>query len=117
VLQPSPLKRESHPEIEVNAKKVNKVWIVNSIEETRVVGSQEFFMFPRGFIFGVIIPLNLVELSGLVVCDPVLLVENLGGVCFLCQIWFQWDDIFNNNIGRCLQTSFELGDIKYIMRS
>jgi hypothetical protein len=33
-------------------------------------------MFPRGFVFGEIIRLYLVELSSLVACDSVLLVES-----------------------------------------
>jgi hypothetical protein len=68
-------------------------------------------MFPRGFIFEVIIPLDLVEPSGLVAYDSVLLVKNLDGICLVCQIRLQWDGVFDNNIGRKLQTSFELGDI------
>jgi hypothetical protein len=80
-----------------------------------VVESQEFFMFPRSFIFGVIIPFDLIEPSSLVAHDSVLLVENLGGICLVCQIWFQWDGVFDNNIGQRLQTSFELGDMKHIM--
>jgi hypothetical protein len=47
-------------------------------------------MFPRGFIFGVIIPLDLVELSSLVAHDWVFLVENLDGMCLVSQIEFQW---------------------------
>jgi hypothetical protein len=74
-------------------------------------------MFPRGFIFGVIISLELVEPSSLVAHDSVLLVENLGGMCLVCQIWLQWDGVFDNNISRRLQTSFELGDMKHIMHS
>jgi hypothetical protein len=72
-------------------------------------------MLPRGFIFGVIIPLDLIEPSSLVACDLVLLVENLGGICLVCQIRFQWDGVFDNNIDRRLQTSFELGDVKHII--
>jgi hypothetical protein len=56
-------------------------------------------MFPRGFIFGVIIPLDLVELSSLVACDSLLLVENLDRICFVCQVRFQWDGVFDNHIG------------------
>jgi hypothetical protein len=74
-------------------------------------------MFPRGFIFGVIISLELVEPSSLVAHDSVLLVENLGGMCLVCQIWLQWDGVFDNNISRRLKTSFELGDMKHIMHS
>jgi hypothetical protein len=74
-------------------------------------------MFPRGFIFRMIIQLNLVEPSSLVTGDSVLLVENLGGICLVCQIRFQWDGIFNDNISRGLQTNFELGDMKHIMHS
>jgi hypothetical protein len=48
-------------------------------------------MFPHGFVFRVIIPLDLVEPSSLIACDLVLLVENLGGMCLVCQIRFQWD--------------------------
>jgi hypothetical protein len=74
-------------------------------------------MLPCGFVFGVIIPLDLLELSSFVACDLVLLVENLDGICLICQIWFQWDGISDNNLGRRLQTSFELGDMKHIMHS
>jgi hypothetical protein len=66
-------------------------------------------MFPRGFISRVIISLDLVEPSSLIGRDLVLLVENLGGICLICQIWFQWNGIFNNNTGWWLQISFELG--------
>jgi hypothetical protein len=64
-----------------------------------------------------IIPLNLVEPSSVVAGDSVLLVENLGGICLVCQTWFQWNGIFNDNIGRGLETSFELADMKNIMHS
>jgi hypothetical protein len=43
-------------------------------------------MFPRGFIFGMIIPLNLVKLGSLVVRYSVLLVEILDGICLVSQI-------------------------------
>jgi hypothetical protein len=86
-------------------------------KKLRVVGSQEFLMFPCGFIFRVIIPLELLELSSLVVSDSVLLVKHLDGIYLVCQIRFQWDGIFNNNINRRLQISFELGDMKHIMHS
>jgi hypothetical protein len=45
-------------------------------------------MFPRGFIFGVIIPLYFVELSSLVACDSVLLVKNLDGMGLVGQVGF-----------------------------
>jgi hypothetical protein len=74
-------------------------------------------MFPRGFVFRVILPLNVVEPSSPVVRDSVLLVEYLGGICLVCQIWFQWDVVFNNNISQRLQTSFVLEKMKHIMHS
>jgi hypothetical protein len=86
-------------------------------KELGVVGSQEFLMFPRGSIFGVVIPLDLVEPSCLFACDSVLLVENLDGICLVCQIRVQWDGVFDNNISQRLQTSFELGDMEHIMNS
>jgi hypothetical protein len=49
-------------------------------KELGVVGSQEFLLFPRGFVFGVVILLDLVELSSLVACDSALLVKNLDGM-------------------------------------
>jgi hypothetical protein len=52
-------------------------------KELGVVGSHELLTFPCGFIFTVIIPLDLVELSSLVACDSVLLVENLDGICLV----------------------------------
>jgi hypothetical protein len=48
------------------------------------------------------IPLDLIELSSLVVHDSILLVNNIGGICLVCQIWFQWDGVFDNNINRRL---------------
>jgi hypothetical protein len=74
-------------------------------------------MFPCGFVFGVIIPLDLVKPSSLVARDSVLLVEHLNGICLICQIRFQWDGVFYNNISQRPQTSFELGDMKHIMHS
>jgi hypothetical protein len=72
-------------------------------------------MFPHGFIIRMIILLNHVKLCGLVASDSILLVENLSGICLLCQVWLQWDDIFDDNINRGLQTPFELGNMKHIM--
>jgi hypothetical protein len=83
-------------------------------KELEVVGPQEL-MFPRGFVFGVIIPLDLVEPSSLVACDSVLFIENLDGICLVHQIRFQWDGVFDNHICWRLQTSLELGDMKHIM--
>jgi hypothetical protein len=74
-------------------------------------------MFPRGFIFRVIIPLDLVEPSSLVACDSVLLIKNLDGIYLVCQIRFQWDGVLDNNFSQRLQTSSELGDRKHIMNS
>jgi hypothetical protein len=84
-------------------------------KELGVTGLQELLMFPRDFIFVVIIPLDLVEPSSLVACDSVYLVENLDRICLVCQIGFQWDGVFNNHVCRRLQTSLELGDMKHIM--
>jgi hypothetical protein len=66
--------------------------------ELGVVGSQEVFMFSRGFVFEVIIPLYLVEPSSLVACDSVLLVENLDGMCLICQVGFQWNGVHHCHI-------------------
>jgi hypothetical protein len=74
-------------------------------------------MFPHSFILGMTIPLNLIKLCGLVVGDSVLLVQNLGRIGLLCQVRLQWDGIFDDNISRGLQTTFELGDLKHIMNS
>jgi hypothetical protein len=72
-------------------------------------------MFPRGFIFGVIIPLYFVELSSLVACDSVLLVKNLDGMGLVGQVGFQWNGVFDNHISQRFQTSFELEDVEHIM--
>jgi hypothetical protein len=53
-------------------------------------------MSPRDFVFGVIIPLYLIELSSLVVCDSVSLVENLDGMGLVGQVGFQWNGVFDN---------------------
>jgi hypothetical protein len=74
-------------------------------------------MFPCGFIFGVIIPLYLVEPSSLVACDSVLLVENLDGTGLLGHVGFQQNGVLHNHINRRFQTSFELGDVEHIMYS
>jgi hypothetical protein len=86
-------------------------------KELGVVGPQELLMFPPGFIFGVVISLDLVESISLVACDSVFLVENLDGICLVCQIRIQWDGVFDNHICWRLQTSLELGDMKHIMNS
>jgi hypothetical protein len=55
-------------------------------------------MFPHGFIFRVLIPLDLVKPSSLIAGDSVLLVENLDGIGLVRQIRFQWDGVFDNHI-------------------
>jgi hypothetical protein len=67
-------------------------------KELGIVGSQEFIMFPRGFVFGVIIPLYLIELSSLVAYDMVLFVENLDGTGLVGQVRFQWNGALHNHI-------------------
>jgi hypothetical protein len=57
-------------------------------------------MFPRGFIFVVIILLYHVEPSSLVSCDPVLLVENLDGTGLVGQVGFQCYGVLHNHISR-----------------
>jgi hypothetical protein len=84
-------------------------------KELGVVGSQKVLTFPRGFVLGVIILLDLVELSSLIACDSVLLVKNLDGIYLVHQIRFQWDGVFDNHICWRLQTSLELADMKHIM--
>jgi hypothetical protein len=74
-------------------------------------------MFPRNFIFRVIIPLNLVKLGSLVSSDSVPLVQNLDRMRLVSQVWLQWDGSFNHNISRELQTSFKLGDVKHVVNS
>jgi hypothetical protein len=75
-------------------------------------------MFPRGFIFGVIIPLDLVEPSSLIACDSVLLVEHLDGICLVYQIRSNRMVSFElGDISRRLHTSFELEDMKHIVHS
>jgi hypothetical protein len=86
-------------------------------KELGVVGSQEVFMFPHGFIFRVIIPFYLVEPSSLVTCDSVMLVENLDGMGLVGQVRFQWNGVLQNHISERFQTSFELGDVEHIMYS
>jgi hypothetical protein len=72
-------------------------------------------MFPHGFVFSVIIPLDLVEPSSLVASDSVLFVEHLDGICLVCHIRLKSDGVFDSHIGRRLQTSFKLGDMKHIL--
>jgi hypothetical protein len=74
-------------------------------------------MFPRGFVFEVIIPLYLIEPSSLVTCDSVLLVEILNVMGLVGQVGFQWNGVFDNHISRRFQTSFELGNVEHIMYS
>jgi hypothetical protein len=114
---PPNFKKESHPVIKVKEK---GEWGVDWLpwqKNLRVVGPHEFFMFPRGFILGVIIPLNLVKLGSIVSGDSVLLLEDIGGICLVCQVLLQCDGMFNNNIGWELHTSFELGDMKHVVNS
>jgi hypothetical protein len=79
-----------------------------------ITGSLHVLMW---LVFGVIIPLYLVELSSLVVFDSVLLVENLDGMGLVGQVRFQWNGVFNNHISQRFQTTFELGDEEHILYS
>jgi hypothetical protein len=113
---PSPLKKISPRDYSKCIKRVGVGWLPRW-KELRVVGSQEVFMFPHGFIFRVIIPLYLIESSSLIACDSVLLVENLDGTGLVGQVGFQWNGVLHNYISQRFQTSFELGDVEHIMYS
>jgi hypothetical protein len=47
--------------------------------------------------------------------DSVLLIKNLDRMGLVCQVWLQWDGIFNHNISWGLQTSFKFGDVKHVV--
>jgi hypothetical protein len=86
-------------------KETQSSWIIGSIRVPR-------WLHPRS-----VIPLDFVKLCGLVLSDSVLLVKNLDRMSLVCQVWLQWDGVFNHNINRRLQTSFEFGDVKHVANS
>jgi hypothetical protein len=47
---------------------------------------EEVFAFPRCFFFGMIAPLNLEELDGLVPCNTILLIQDVDWVLRVRQV-------------------------------
>jgi hypothetical protein len=82
VLQPSSLKENLVPRLK-GVKKNNWGWAVTTIEGSRGSWLVENPHVPRGFIFGVLIPLDLIEPSSPVTGDSVLLVKNLDRICLV----------------------------------
>ena len=51
-----------------------------SLEQIRTFGFKKLFSFPCGFSLGVIAPLNLIKIAGLISSDPCLVIDNFYGV-------------------------------------
>jgi hypothetical protein len=90
------------------------------LQEVGIVGVEIVFTFPCGFIFRVIIRLNLIKPNGRLLCGSILLVQYLDRVALVGQVGFQWNIVFNNRIhggGGGLQTPLELGYMEDVVHT
>jgi hypothetical protein len=65
---------------------------------------EKIFSLPCCFLYGVVAPLDLVELDRLAPCDMTLLVQDLNRMFRICQVRLEWCHFRQYNIHGCLQT-------------
>src|SRR3954468_7458847 len=106
MLQLSPTKQESRPEILGRRRR---------LKEGRIVSTEFVFTFPSGFINGMVRPLHLAELDGLVASPSFCGLKDFGGVFLIRQVFLEIDKLMIHGPAGILEALLELGDVKNIM--
>ena len=86
-----------------------------SLQQLGTVGLNKFLRFPSGFSLGVIVPLHLIEITGLISSDSSLVVHNFDRMLWIDKIGFQLHILHFNNLGRNTEAFSELRDMEYVM--
>src|SRR3954470_24405522 len=106
MLQLSPTKQESRPEILGRRRRLKK---------GRVVGMELIFTFPSGFINGMVRPLHLAELDGLVASPSFCGLEDFCWVFLIRQVFLEIDKLVIHGPAGILEALLELRDVENIM--
>src|SRR5215216_3527908 len=105
MLQLSPTKQESRPEILGRRRH----------KEGRILGTELIFTFPSGFINGMVRPLHLAELDGLVASPSFCDFQDFGGVFLIRQVFLEIDKLMVHGPAGILEALLELRDVENIM--
>src|SRR3954463_14016044 len=106
MLQLSPTKQESRPEILGRRRR---------LKEGRIVGTEFIFTFPSGFINGMVRPLHLAELDGLVASPSFRGLKDFCGVFLIRQVFLEIDKLVIHGPAGILEALLELRDVENIM--
>ena len=106
MLQLSPTKQESRPEI-LGRRRRHK--------EGRIVGTEFIFTLPSGFINGMVRPLHLAELDGLVASPSFCDFKDFCGVFLIRQVFLEIDKLMVHGPAGILEALLELRDVENIM--
>jgi len=105
MLQLSPTKQESRPEILGRRRH----------KEGRILGTELIFTFPSGFIHGMVRPLHLAELDGLVASPSFCDFKDFCGVFLIRQVFLEIDKLMVHGPAGILEALLELRDVENIM--
>src|SRR3954463_12720403 len=106
MLQLSPTKQESRHEILGRRRR---------LKEGRIVGTEFIFTFPSGFINGMVRPLHLAELDGLVASPSFCGLKDFCGVFLIRQVFLEIDKLMIHGPAGILEALLELRDVENIM--
>src|SRR3954468_7075841 len=106
MLQLSPTKQESRPEILGRRRRHI---------EGRILGTELIFTFPSGFINRMVRPLHLAELDGLVASPSFCDLKDFCGVFLIRQVFLEIDKLMIHGPAGILEALLELRDLENIM--
>ena len=86
-----------------------------SFEKIRTFGFKKLFGFPCGFSLGVIAPLNLIKIAGLIPSNPSLEINNFYWLLRIDKIGLQLQFLDVNPLFWNTEALPELGDMENIM--
>ena len=84
-------------------------------QKFRILGFKKFFGLPGGFSLGVITPLHLIEVAGLISSDPSLVINDFHWMLWIYKIGLQLETFHINHFGGDTKAFLELGDMENIV--
>src|SRR3954465_2367114 len=106
MLQLSPTKQESRPEILGRRRR---------LKEGRILGTELILTFPSGFINRMVRPLHLAELDGLVASPSFCGLKDFGGVFLIRHVFLEIDKLKIHGPAGIFEALLELRDVENIM--
>ena len=118
VLQSFPLKEISSRDLGWKCQfknNVEKSCTVVSLEQFRTFWLNKLLCFPGSFSFGVIAPLDFVEMADLIASDPSLVIHNFDRMLWINKIGLQLQFLYVNKLFWNTEAFPELRDMENIM--